>query len=161
MVTFMICLIGKDEVLNPEKASDGKPSAVAAKNLIKEQSEALMISLLKKESARGRAVGAIPDECRETDLKRTTELICDLLDALTKLDSITQVSLFKSLGSSLTSLKGCGSQPRGKFSPFGSCATLERPSVAISVPSLLSTTKAGIPLTPKASERKLFSERFS
>lgn len=95
MVTFMICLIGKDEVLNPEKASDGKPSAVAAKNLIKEQSEALMISLLKKESARGRAVGAIPDECRETDLKRTTELICDLLDALTKLDDSLLFSLAK------------------------------------------------------------------
>ena len=87
MVKFLTYLIGKEEVLNPEKstASDNKPSATAAKNLIKERSEALLSSLLLKESS-VRSGATLPEAARTLELQRTTEMMCDLLDALQKLD---------------------------------------------------------------------------
>ena len=88
MVKFLTYLIGKKDVLNPEKSadSDSKPSATAAKSLIKEKSEALLSSLLLKESSALRSVGTIPEAARALELKRTTEMMCNLLDAFQKLD---------------------------------------------------------------------------
>ena len=87
MVKFLTYLIGKEEVLNPEKstASDNKPSATAAKSLVKERSEALLSSLLLKESS-VRSAATLSEAARNFELQRTTEMMCDLLDALQKLD---------------------------------------------------------------------------
>jgi len=88
MVKFLVHLIGKEEVLNPEKiaGTDSKPSATAAKSLIKEQSEALLSFLLQKEATAARGVGAVSKASLISETKRTTELMCELLDAFIGLD---------------------------------------------------------------------------
>ena len=102
MVRFMLHLISKEDVLNPdissngsvaigkEKNSLGKKSAAAAKILIKEQADSFLLALLQKESAvrieDSDLARPIPEASRAAELRHSTELVCSLMEGFKKLD---------------------------------------------------------------------------
>jgi len=91
MVRFLLSLMSRGDVFvgsNKDSLQNDdiplrKKSAAAAKNLIKEETSALLKAFLAKDTA---VTASGLDKAKVTELEYLTKIVCDLLDGINKLD---------------------------------------------------------------------------